>query len=559
MRERKFHTWRPGQTVREHAEDLNRLQKAVEKDSRPAAGLGVTLSHTAGGLHVAFHEDEPEVWVKVLSGTQPYAWREQHSVSSGVEYPTQPFFEDHGNPTVGSASGNYLDLPLYEVNGYPSVPAGHKTRAWLARTNDRLLFEYQRAAAGQWELCVIDDNGFCDSGTVLGHGGVFTVPVEIQVSGGNALTLYQNNTANIAYQWVTTGVHSGKVVNSVTSGKVLQEFYNSDGQKVYVVDLSRTETLVKSYSPENSGANLKSLSTFGVSDTFKNPHGDTALTFEAALNYSLLQATYPDSPTSGPNLWQTSVNNAGAVTTQRSPASGHSGDPLLYGVTTTPQLAQTSLTSPWAGASGPVGFYHTVTPTSGPQFNVYLPSSQTWPWLNVYDQDTGALTFSMTGAGPGSGTITANQLASGVLAGTTSGNFQRWDKVTKLFSDFNVASGAHTVDGYSLPAKTMLHAVVARHTSGFAGGGITAVAANVGISGAVADYVTGLTVSDPPSDVEGIGWQYTPGGIAVGNLPRLFKFESATPLKLQLVATNGTLDELTQGSVDVEFLVSPLV
>lgn len=114
-------------------------------------------------------------------------------------------------------------------------------------------------------------------------------------------------------------------------------------------------------------------------------------------------------------------------------------------------------------------------------------------------------------------------------------------KITKGFADFSTAGLTNDIEFHSLLAKQMMTGAIIKHTTAFAGTGITAVKMTLGLSGALDKYSNKFDIFQ-----------------AVGNtvfqnadFRGIEDFGSATSLRIALTAVGANLDQLSAGSVDI--------
>ena len=115
----------PGDPIR--ATWLNALRRAALAALNLKVEAPLELVKTAGGfvLRLAWN---PRFWIKVTSGTNPYAWTEQVAAAGGTW-------------AAGSRSGTTTTDPAYEQNGNASVPANTVVIARRAVGTGALIFQ----------------------------------------------------------------------------------------------------------------------------------------------------------------------------------------------------------------------------------------------------------------------------------------------------------------------------------------------------------------------------------------------------------------------------------
>jgi len=110
--------------------ELIRLQDQVNQLAKTALG-NKTLVHSSAGGTFQDVTIPRLVWGEILSGNNPYTWRQLKDNGSGVMSDDEEGLE--GNPT---------SCPAYEVNGSKSVPAGAIVRMIPSCDGDSYLFLY---------------------------------------------------------------------------------------------------------------------------------------------------------------------------------------------------------------------------------------------------------------------------------------------------------------------------------------------------------------------------------------------------------------------------------
>jgi hypothetical protein len=104
-----------------------------------------------------------------------------------------------------------------------------------------------------------------------------------------------------------------------------------------------------------------------------------------------------------------------------------------------------------------------------------------------------------------------------------------------------VAYTTADVQLFALPAASIVHAVMIKHTVPFTGGGITAYTIKAGVTGTLDKYATAFNVFQSTSSTTA---QMSSSGYVEN-------FSSATSVRIAAVATGGNLNTATAGSVDV--------
>lgn len=119
-----------------------------------------------------------------------------------------------------------------------------------------------------------------------------------------------------------------------------------------------------------------------------------------------------------------------------------------------------------------------------------------------------------------------------------------WKKYTVSHIALQAAALTNDIELLSLPAFGVIHNVIIKHSTAFAGIGITAYTLSVGISSNLTKYASAFDV-----------FQATGGGI--GQTSNVSDFEdvtSSTSIRLAATSTGANLDQSTAGSVDVYVL-----
>lgn len=133
-----------------------------------------------------------------------------------------------------------------------------------------------------------------------------------------------------------------------------------------------------------------------------------------------------------------------------------------------------------------------------------------------------------------------------------------WTKYTKTFSDFSTAAAINDIELFSLPAKTVIEALVIKSTTAFTGGTISSYGVSVGIAGTLDKY----------SKQDGAGSTWEVGNVvsntnfavtgAEGGFYDAENFGSATSIRIRATTVGGNLNTAAAGSVDVYVKTSTL-
>ena len=122
----------------------------------------------------------------------------------------------------------------------------------------------------------------------------------------------------------------------------------------------------------------------------------------------------------------------------------------------------------------------------------------------------------------------------------------QWIKVTKSYTDFATAGLTNDIEIYSLPAGAMIHRVIIKHTTAFAGGTISAYTLSVGVASNLVKYATAFNVFQA---VDGTTLQ-------LSNNLDIENWDAATSIRGAAISVTGLLDAATTGTVEFHLLVS---
>lgn len=128
-----------------------------------------------------------------------------------------------------------------------------------------------------------------------------------------------------------------------------------------------------------------------------------------------------------------------------------------------------------------------------------------------------------------------------------------WNKVTLTYDQLAAAATTGTATIFSLPAKGIVHQVVAKHSASFTGGAISAYTVQVGVAGTVAKYLAAFNVFQAPGAAVA-----SPASTVTPVSASPINFTAATPLIVTATSTSANTEAATAGSVDVWLLVSIL-
>lgn len=127
-------------------------------------------------------------------------------------------------------------------------------------------------------------------------------------------------------------------------------------------------------------------------------------------------------------------------------------------------------------------------------------------------------------------------------------NALKWIKITKTYLDLAAASTTNSVLLYTLPAKSLIHGTVIKHSTAFSGSGITGYSVSLGISGNNVKYASPFNV-----------YQSVASNTAyASNTLGIEDFGSPTSINIVATSTGANLSQASAGSVDVWLLVSTL-
>lgn len=172
-----------------------------------------------------------------------------------------------------------------------------------------------------------------------------------------------------------------------------------------------------------------------------------------------------------------------------------------------------------------------------------------WTWKRCAHPEVNERTLDLPDATPSvAGAMSAADKAK-LDAVPVAGTYPSWIKITKTYSDLAAASTTNNIEVYSLPASSVIHNVVVKHTVAFAGGGISAYTVSVGITSTLDKYALAFNVFQAVAATT-LALALLPGMENIGG--------SATSIRLAATSTSANLNAATQGSVDVWLLVSTL-
>lgn len=127
--------------------------------------------------------------------------------------------------------------------------------------------------------------------------------------------------------------------------------------------------------------------------------------------------------------------------------------------------------------------------------------------------------------------------------------YPAWIKTTIPYTSFSTASTTNSITLLSLPAGGVIHGVKIKHSTAFAGTGITDMTVQVGISGSLNKYASAFDVFTAVSNTN----------FQLSNVVGSENHGAATTILITGTSTGANLSALTAGSVDVWVLMSKAV
>lgn len=128
-----------------------------------------------------------------------------------------------------------------------------------------------------------------------------------------------------------------------------------------------------------------------------------------------------------------------------------------------------------------------------------------------------------------------------------------WQKITKTCADFSAAGLTNDIEILSLPAKSILHAVVVQHTASFTGGTIATYTISVGVTGNLVKYLAVSNVLQAPGNTV-----VFPAASVTPLSPSPEDMGASISIRASAISTVGLLNAATTGSVDFYLLTSTL-
>lgn len=150
-----------------------------------------------------------------------------------------------------------------------------------------------------------------------------------------------------------------------------------------------------------------------------------------------------------------------------------------------------------------------------------------------YDSGTSQFQFRQNGAWSGLSSSPSNPI---------------WVKYTLSHTAFQTAATSNNIELVSLAAKTMIHQVVIKQSTAFAGTSVTAYTISIGIATNLTKYSAAYNVFQAVSDT----------ARSITQADDVESFTGATSIKINAISTGANLSASTAGSVDVWVLSSLL-
>ena len=123
-----------------------------------------------------------------------------------------------------------------------------------------------------------------------------------------------------------------------------------------------------------------------------------------------------------------------------------------------------------------------------------------------------------------------------------------WTKYTTTHTSLQAAALTNHIELFSLPIKGMIHQVIVKHNTAFAGSGITSYNVSVGISTNFNKYTTNFDVAQSVSNT----------ARSITQAEDVESFTGTTSIRLKAISTGANLDQSSAGSVEVWVLTSIL-
>lgn len=123
-----------------------------------------------------------------------------------------------------------------------------------------------------------------------------------------------------------------------------------------------------------------------------------------------------------------------------------------------------------------------------------------------------------------------------------------WMKFTFTHVDLQTAALSNSFEIYSAPIRVNILGCVLKHTTQFAGTGITDYKVSVGLAGDLARYLPLFDVDTAPSNTK-------PAGYAERYFGDQLEFGAVTSVKVQGIATGANLSQSTAGAATLWMLI----
>jgi hypothetical protein len=119
-----------------------------------------------------------------------------------------------------------------------------------------------------------------------------------------------------------------------------------------------------------------------------------------------------------------------------------------------------------------------------------------------------------------------------------------WTKYTKTYTDLSTAGLTNDIELFSLPAKTVIHKTVVKHSVAFSGSTIASYTISVGIAGTLAKFIAAFDVFQAVAATT-----FSSAATTINQSPE--NFTSAVSVRIAAVAVGANLSAATAGSVDM--------
>lgn len=139
-------------------------------------------------------------------------------------------------------------------------------------------------------------------------------------------------------------------------------------------------------------------------------------------------------------------------------------------------------------------------------------------------------------------TVDNIQSVGSIIAGITS----QFQEVTVLFSQLSAAALTKNIALFTIPARCILKNVIIKHSQSFTGGSVSAVQAQIGLTGTFTDFIEGFDI------FQAIGDQVFDNA----TLGKICSFANVTTVYLNAISVGANLSALTQGSLTVAYEIA---